>query len=208
MTNNVVFVDTETTGLDPIRHQIWEVGLINSDDIEHRWFLPVDLAKADLVALNIGRYHERHPYGHATPWVTDFEVTRPERFAEEFAKLTWGKHLAGAVVSFDAERLARLLRANGQCPGWHYHLIDVEALAVGYIAGCRQAVDDVVDTTGEALWAGTHSWHVAEGHDVTPPWKSDQLTETLGITVDDMDKHTALGDARWAKAIYDKVMGA
>jgi DNA polymerase III epsilon subunit-like protein len=198
--SGVVFVDTETTGLDPDRHEIWEVGLIvpestrithpdrpdSYEDAEHRWFLPVDLATADVVALNIGRYHDRHPDGHSyQPTPEEFTPTDPRLFAEQFAKLTWGKHLAGAVVSFDAERLAKLLRANGACPGWHYHLIDVEALAVGYLAG----MDDNLRAN------------------IAPPWKSDQLTEALGIEVDDMDKHTALGDARWAKAIYDTVMG-
>ncbi len=44
-TADLAFVDTECTGLDPDRHEIWEVGLI-VDDEEHSWFLPVDLAKA------------------------------------------------------------------------------------------------------------------------------------------------------------------
>lgn len=204
----VCFVDTETTGLDPDRHEIWEVGLIVPDGLtvchpdgpdtlepaEYHWYLPVDLAKADVVALNIGRFHNRHPDGHSyEPTPEAFVPTDPRLFAEQFARLTWGKHLAGAVVSFDAERLAKLLRANGQCPGWHYHLIDVEALAVGYLAG-REHVH-------------ARDSHTPRETPVQPPWKSDELTAALGITVDDMDKHTALGDARWAKAIYEAVMG-
>lgn len=186
--SNVCFVDTETTGLDIDRHQIWEVGLIipgenGEPDRQRLWFLPVDLSVADPIALNIGRFRERHPSATGS---TSSYVARPEAFASQFARYTWGKHLAGAVVSFDAERLARLLRANGQCPGWHYHLIDVEALAVGYLAGMDE--------------------HLRPN--IRPPWKSDQLTEALGIKVPEEDKHTALGDARWAKAIYDVVMGS
>jgi hypothetical protein len=71
---SLAFIDTETTGLDPDRHEIWEIALI-VDDQEYQWFLPVDLGKADPIALNIGRFHERYrsttivPSGkYATTW--------------------------------------------------------------------------------------------------------------------------------------------
>lgn len=168
---SVAFVDTETTGLDPDRHEIWEVGLI-VDDIEYEWFLPVDLGFADAGALAIGRFHERYDYE---------AVTHPGAFAEEFARLTRGRHLVGAVVSFDEERLRKLLRANGACPEWHYHLIDVEALAVGYLHG-----------------KGTD-------YATTLPWDSAMLSRWVGVDPDIYDKHTALGDAQWAKDIYETV---
>jgi len=182
MTRNVCFVDTETTGLDPERHEIWEVGLILPGGTEHEWQLPVDLSRADPIALNIGRFHERR-------WLpvlrsADREPTAPGRqtapdeFAYHFVRMTRGLHLCGAVVSFDAERLWKLLRANGECPMWHYHLIEVEALAVGWLAG-----------------------------HVTPPWDSNELSRAVGVDPDQFDRHTALGDARWAKAMYEAVMG-
>ena len=34
-------------------------------------------------------------------------------------------------MSFDAERLSRLLRAHGACPGWDHRLLDVETYAAG-----------------------------------------------------------------------------
>lgn len=127
----VCFVDTETTGLDPDRHEIWEVGLITPDGTGYRWFLPVDLGRADPKALEIGRYYERSPYAYES--YVDFAGARSaKQFAEEFAHLTRGLHLCGAVVSFDAERLAKLLRANGACPEWAHRLIDVETLVAGH----------------------------------------------------------------------------
>lgn len=171
----VVFVDTETTGLDPDRHEIWEVGLIDSDGNEAVWLLPVDLGRADARALAIGRFYERYPETAVTGLVDR------RAFAAEFAELTRGHHLAGAVVSFDEERLRKLLRANGACPEWHYHLIDVEALAVGHAA--------------------------AHSYEIDLPWDSANLSMMVGVNPDRFDRHTALGDARWAKAIYDKVMG-
>src|SRR5580704_2133551 len=136
----LAFVDTETTGLDPDLHEIWEVGLIlreeDGREHEHRWYLPVDLGRADPIALKIGGFHER--YGNWPGRTLDDGTVLPEKsgqvsnlrsFASKFAKWTRGAHLVGAVISFDEERLRRLLKANGACPEWHYHLVDVEALA-------------------------------------------------------------------------------
>jgi DNA polymerase III epsilon subunit-like protein len=183
----VAFVDTETTGLDPERHEIWEVGLILPDGSEHEWTLPVDLARADPKSLAMNGYHERHG-GWDYDIVETAEIKRG--FANTFATLTRGLHLAGANVSFDADRLWRLLRANHQCPMWHYHLIDVEVLAVGKIAQL-------------------HPRDVPEALAVrTPPWKHTDLVRALGIDPDSFDRHSAIGDARMAKATYEAVMGS
>lgn len=172
--SGVCFVDTETTGLDPDRHEIWEVGLITPDGTEHQWFLQVDLGRADPVALGIGHFHERCPQPQ--------RVTTRSGFASAFADLTRGMHLAGAVVSFDEERLRKLLRSSGACPEWHYHLIDVEALAVGWLCANKWTAD--------------------------LPWSSDELTALLGLAVPgENERHTALGDARWAKRIYERICG-
>jgi DNA polymerase III alpha subunit (gram-positive type) len=169
-----VFVDTETTGLDPDRHEIWEVACIYHEGnswIERAWQLPVDLGKADPMALKISKFHERRK--RVKEW------TELDYFAANFAAITRGRHLAGAVVSFDEERLRKLLRANGACPEWHYHLIDVEALAIGYLAG--------------------------KGKHFTLPWDSEDVSRALGIEPD-TDRHEALYDAEWAKRIYEAVM--
>ena len=187
----LAFVDCETTGLDPDRHEVWEVGLILREvppadriptatniaaaDVESHWLLPVHrLGQADPRALEIGRFHERHPQGHYRPDAVD-DVTMPDVFAAEFAKLTRGAHLVGAVISFDEERLRRLLQANGACPEWHYHLVDVEALVAGR-------------------------------YGLEPPWDSHQLGERAGVVPDEATRHTALGDARWARDMYDRMM--
>lgn len=200
----ICFIDTETTGLDPDRHDIWEVALITPDGHEHVWQFPVDEMAADPIALNIGRYWERR-------WSTDNDVpvldaiynadnakSRRKNFPEQgralqpssgwahhFRDLTAGCHLAGAVISFDEERLRRLLHRLGLLHRWHYHLIDVEALAAGYLASMAHGLKDI--------------------DPLQLPWDSSALTAALGLAVSDEDKHTALGDARWARAIYDAV---
>lgn len=177
------FVDCETTGLDPDRHEVWEVAIIrahHNDDgsglvIEDEWqaFLPVDLTRADPNALRIGRYYQRYPFPPSSGLADG--VWPVENVAREVAYLTGGRHLVGAVPSFDAAFLSRLLVANGYQAAWHYHLVDVEALAAGRLMQ-------------------------------PPPWNSDELTGRLGVTVDRDDRHTAMGDARWALRTYEAVM--
>lgn len=182
----LAFIDTETTGLDPDRHQLYEIAVITDDGTgqraEHTWWIAgVDLSTADPDALRISRYYQRTP---TAAW------EHPDIVAREVAELTAGRHLVGAVPSFDAAFVNRFLRANGHAPSWHYHLVDVEALAAGYLAagGIGAAI----------LGPGDF--------DPRPPWKSDLLSQAVGVQPDRAARHTALGDARWAAAIYDAVM--
>lgn len=199
MVARVCFVDCETTGLDADRHEVYEIGLIvrqpsGGPDHEYRWWLRVDLDRADPTALRIGRYFERHPDQWSLrltrQWWPDSDTgvlvetgsslsPQPvsiEDAAESLMRLTAGAHLVGAVPSFDDGFLSKLLRANNCCPGWHYHLVDVEALIAGKLG-------------------------------IPPPWDSNELSRKVGVDPDQFDRHTALGDARWAKAIYDAIMG-
>lgn len=173
----LAFIDTETSGLDPDRHEIWEVGLILRNgkwQTEHHWFLPIDLGRADAEALQVGRYYERHP--SALKRQTRGAVADLVDCAYLFEQLTRNAYLVGAVVSFDEQRLAKLLRANGACPSWNYHLIDVRALAAGAVGA-------------------------------PPPWNHDTIMRKLNVPpVPPEDRHTALGDARMAMRIYDAVM--
>lgn len=198
----LVFLDTETTSLDADTGEIWEVGAIvrtvehdtDGDQPvtiargeEHHWLLPVTLEHANPQSLDIGRFHERHDQGNGTTGSLD----RVDTFAQRFARLTHRAHLVGNVISFDEERLRKLLRRHGVMPSWHYHLIDCEALAAGYLAGLRAAAE-----IPDPRWI-----------DPTPPWNSRDLSEALRVEPpSDDERHTALGDARWAMRMYDAVM--
>lgn len=95
-----------------------------------------------------------------------------------------GYQLVGSNVSFDEERLRHLMRTNDTVPRWSYHMVDVRALAIGALASRMEA---------GALDLVT----------LRPP----VLFKMLGVDVDEFEKHTALGDARLAKAVYENVMG-
>lgn len=174
----IAAVDCETSGLHPDQHEIWEVGLIirrpDEEDDTYHWFLDIDLTRADLIALNIGGFHERYEF--------PTHASRDRRqFSEDFADLTWGAHLLGANPAFDADFLGRLLRRNGQCPGWHHRLIDVQAVALGYLPRS-------INPTGLPLSLAKTAKH-------------------LGVPVDESVTHTALADAKLALDCYDVMIG-
>lgn len=182
MTGEVCFIDTETLGLDADVHPIWEVALIDPDGQERTWQVrvtPRDIDLAHPIALEIGRFAERYD---------ETDAVDPMLFCIEFEDLTRGCHLAGAVVSFDEERLRRMFWREGIKVGWHYHLIDVEALAVGWLRGYTDGQEE-------------------RDEPYPLPWKSDNLSREIGVEPpSEEERHTALGDARWAKRIYEKVM--
>lgn len=220
MTTKLAFVDCETIGLDCDRHGIWEVALVlredGKEDVARVWQLPVDLGEADAMALKIGRWYERRwpwPVYESTQntlsddmrrindavagdaqYVVPFH--RMDDWAALFAELTDGAHLVGAVISFDEERLRRLLRKHHACPTWAYHLVDVEALAAGWLAANER---DPLPGKGPDESGTPGKW--------APPWRSDDLSAAVGVDPEQFDRHTALGDAYWARAIYEAVMG-
>lgn len=250
------FIDTETTGLDPERHEVWEVAcilrrqqtphdavhdtvasgpgesvqadldeargrMVGTHDEEFVWQLPVDLSRADLIALNIGHFHERRIVGidtndhrlvHELKSV-EFANVREKRwsmagFAARFSRLTWGCHMVGMVPSFDTERLGTLLRRHGAVPGWHYQPIDVETLAAGSLLGSCSILTGAehlawlehIDADRGAKTVGHFSERLAL------PWDSEELSRSFGIPAPEgADRHSALGDARWARDLWDAI---
>ena len=193
------FIDTESDGIHPDR-LAWEIALIRRDDSGERTqhlFVDIDLSTADPFGLRVGRFYDRHPLGRVIAGVRHCDsptppvpMVEPGKAAHTVARMTHGAHLVGAVPNFDAEIFDRLLREHGLCPSWHYHLIDVEALAVGYLAGQFSSTGNTPPSVAR------------------PPWKSDLLMDQLGVDMpSEEERHTALGDARWAQRVYDRVMG-
>ena len=134
----IVFIDTETLGLEPERHAIWEVGLIaripGEAPLEREWTVqlaPDEIAAADPTALRLNRFYERYDDATATP---------KREVALEIAKLTAGAWLVGAVPSFDALRIESFLRYQGLSPAWHHRLVCVETLAAARL-GVRPGWD-------------------------------------------------------------------
>lgn len=181
----LVFLDTETTGLNPEIHDVWEIAVITATGDEHTWTVTPDLSGADPQALAINRYYQRtahlsHP-GETVlhPTTGDRLPTfhRPARAALQLACLLDGATVIGSNPAFDQAFLTRWLRRNGQCWTAHYRTIDVITLAWGHLTA----------TTRTPL-----AW---------PP-STTEVCAAAGIDLTAYDRHTALGDARWVRDLH------
>lgn len=194
----IVALDCETTGLS-LYDDIWEFAAIRREPdgtqtethlfIEHHQHMCEQLPEAFLK-------------DHKNRWPQeDADVVSRQDAAKLIDSFMLPSgcnrvHVIGAVPNFDTERISLLLRVYGYEPRWHYHLLDVENLAVGYIAGVvTQAVNDgqvePIDPTVMRL-----------------PWNSDDLSRACGVAAPgEGERHTAMGDARWALKLYDTIIG-
>lgn len=197
---NLCFIDTETTSLRPDR-RAWEVAIIHrtkvGSDWEGVWHIAeqdLDLAQADLFSLKIGGFYERHYEAWNRTLLFPGEPVVEPKFKPlpEYSALlnieaiTRGAHLVGNVPGFDAEVLANRMRAHGILPSWHYHLIDIESMIVGYLWG---DADTISPDSGV----------------MDLPWNSEDLSRAIGVNPEDFERHTALGDAKWVRAQWDAI---
>lgn len=139
----LIYLDTETSGLDPINHEVWEVAYsIDGGPITVMHRLLSRPYRADAIALEMNRYHERiNP--QANPWDTP---TLREVLA--------GATIVGANPAFDATFLREAL---GAAP-WHHRLLDVEAMAYVLL---RTPKPEGLSTIAERLRA--------DGYDIAEP---------------------------------------
>lgn len=217
-----VFIDCETTGLDPTRHKLWEVGMIrvlpDGEEQEHSWMWWPDLSTADPMALTVNRFYDRASNALPGPWSDlaggvlyvgdshDSPIMEPlDQAAHDIAHFLDGTNMVGANPGFDASFLTVWLREQGHVFNPHYHLVDVEALAAGWIAA--QCVGMANDGESRGTVPVLEGGAIINNIDGRPPWKHTDLVRALGINPADFDRHTALGDARMAKAVYKAVMG-
>ncbi len=166
-----VFVDTEATGLDHQRHELTEVAWIvryeDGREVERRYFPEHTTDGADDKALELTHYDERIAPQDKTPakvWLT--------RFLEDAD----GAVLVGAVPDFDARHLERVCRKLGLEPTWDHHLLDVETLALPFIAPGPETPRSLAKTC-----------------------------DALGVAHDRDQAHGALYDARQAMRVFDAV---
>lgn len=190
----LAFVDTETTGLDPFLHDAWEIAVIlRSDgrDEEHVYRIRPDLTNAEPKALEVNRYHERTT---ADDWQWDDQQTAAQRLYG----LLNGAVLVGSNPGFDAEMLTHLFgRYYANPRPWNYRPVDITTLAAGSLYG-RAAEWTRRDCNAH--------WYSKVSNAVGWPWKSYEVSRHVEVEPPAGNAaHTALGDARWARDVYDAV---
>lgn len=178
----IVFLDCETLGLDPAA-PIWEFACLRRDyDEDGSYFTRT---------VEFFIQHDPAKWLDDPDYPDSFKQDYRDRFIREDAmpETVAASIIAAAVTDavvhasnpmFDMERIAVLLGRSRMAPRWHYHPVDVPTLVQGFLA--------------------------ARGELPEPPWKSDRLSEALGVIPADYARHTALGDVAWTVAMYDTVM--
>ena len=148
------FIDTETTGLDPDRHQAYEVCWWREDEaLPNTAILPHTLNGADQVALEISRYHRR--------------LVRPGRWQQdrwqavsELPSALCDVTLVGSNPAFDAAFLRKILEGTP----WHHRLINVAEGGMWVFGWDRpQGLATVADKCRQEGFDVPEPDHTAEG---------------------------------------------
>ncbi|SES04353.1 hypothetical protein [Streptomyces qinglanensis] len=191
----LAFTDAETSHLDPRFGDAWEIAVIRRDtdgaEVEYLWQVRVPLYHADPESLSIGRYRER--FAVSAGWdaaemnedgTVRARLTMPE-LLHDVQEAMWQAVVVGSNPGFDIRFLTKLLQEHNRKLPWHYRPVDIATLAAGYLVGCGR------------------------GAEVTLPYSSRALSRAVGVEPPGDDvAHTALGDARWHKAVFDAVTGS
>lgn len=207
--SRLCFVDCETTGIRPDQGaECWEIALIvrdiealtadyeirKAEDGEWVWHLRPDLTRADPGALKVGGYYERNRARGLDPGdgkrivqpqgMDDDQFATPgHALALEVATLLDGAHLIAANPAFDAGHLDAFLRQHGQCLTVDYHYTDIGSLVRGWAHGSFASIE------------------------IPFPLKLADAARLARVDPADYDLHTALGDARLARDVFDAVTG-
>ncbi|MFE0800126.1 hypothetical protein [Streptomyces sp. NPDC058812] len=199
---NIAFVDTETTHLNAEIGEAWEVAVIlredGKGDTELLWQFRPDVAKADPESLRIGGYPRRFivPEGMDAAFIDPegtVRVADREWAINEIWTALSGAVLVGSNPGFD-DRFLRKLLGPGSAQ-WHYRPVDIATLVAGARFGMAKVLCAALPLVGSK--------------DVpTFPFSSREMSRFVGVEPPGDDvAHTALGDARWARDVFDAVTG-
>lgn len=185
----IVFLDTETTGLDHRIHEVWEVAAIlrGDSDREFQFQLPLVAPRtADPMALQINNYYDRSEFAYKR--VDSF--TAQEDFVVGLHRMITGAVIVGSKPGFDMEFLEDLFRRFNLTPMWHHHPIDIQSFVAGYLLGTP--TPDGMEPSRVMQEA------------LALPFSTSKLSEAIGVPVP-TDRHAAMADARWVRDMYDKI---
>ncbi len=177
----LAFLDTETTSLRPDR-RAWEIGVIirRPDQPDHEQSWMIDVSDLDL--------------GNADPRALDVG-----RFYERHPQFNdSGDPFSRDVVyeSLAMEQVEKLLRGAyivGAVPNFDTEVLDTRMRANDILPSWHYHLCDVENLAAGALRQ-------------PQPWGFDDLLTAFGLSFPEGDRHTALGDAKMARALYDAVM--
>ena len=141
-----VAVDIETTGLDPLHHEVIEVGMI-IDLPDHPEVYPVEFSlafdenKADPEALAVNGWGSREFAPLINP--RDAALVLHENLDDV--------HIVGKNPTFDAGFLEVFLKRHGYQRNWHHRLVDVGSLFWGWYNAIHDDEDLILEPPKEGI---------------------------------------------------------
>lgn len=123
--HNLAFIDLETTGLDPIKHEIIEIGCVLTDrnfkileefDLKIK---PENIENADKTSLKINHFNE-------ADWASAYSLKEALKI---FSKKVQNCIMIGHNVTFDSSFLERAFIQAGIKNLMHYHKLDTISIA-------------------------------------------------------------------------------
>ncbi len=176
----ICFIDLETTSLRPDR-RAWEIGVIvrdeDEDDAEYCWF--VDIDDLDL--------------GNADP--ASLRIGRfYDRHPEMLKPVQLGDDWAGEETALRwVEDLTRGAVIVGVNPGFDTETLAVRMRERGICPSWNYRLVDARTLAAGALR-------------MPPPWDVDAILSAFGVSCPEELRHTAMGDAKLARDLFDAVL--
>jgi DNA polymerase-3 subunit epsilon len=181
-THNLAFIDTETTGIDPTRHEIIELAVIVARQVDRpgrgpkleiieecEWKIkPEHMERAEPEALRVNGYNE-------VDWM--FAIDR-KKAMQEFSKKTESCIFVSHNLTFDYAFVMKAFEETGAENRMHYGKLDTISMAVARLYDAPQAD------------------------------KFSLRALCTLLKVDNTKAHTALADTRALVEVYKKMMGA
>jgi hypothetical protein len=113
--SDLVFLDCETTGLDPATHEVWEVAWAIGDGAIESRIVPHGIATADPLALDLNGYWHRSDASYVS-----------HRADHTLRAILDGATIVGSNPAFDTA----FLRSRWKVAPWHHRLVAVESMAL------------------------------------------------------------------------------
>jgi hypothetical protein len=175
----IIFLDTETTSLDRRKRRIWDLAYIIRRPGEP------DVERQFFMDV---------PLCHADPMSLKI----------------------GGFYERHPNPYDKIDNHRGITKTWKVVTTVSEDFHGAMIVGAVPSFDE--ETLAKLLrsWDLVPTWHyhlcdiesmAAGALKLQPPWDFDKVLAAYGLVYDEADRHTALGDARMVRALYDKVMG-
>lgn len=135
----LIFLDLETSGLDPFKHEILSVGICAKDK-EYHYFRKMQRPKlADKSALDINRYDQI---------VWDQKSLEDKELIEVIAPLLRNRIIVGSNPTFDIIFMHKWFNDMGVKPNWFYKPICVAALHLGRMSDQFLSLKDLCKIYG------------------------------------------------------------